>query len=230
MLLVLILVVVASRAVQEQQAEVPEGDEILAVEIQGIPDEPPVQGGFPPAVPETEIEPVTSEIPSSRPIDGFMDDEDCSSSPWVCLTVAQLLVDDALQILSGLSQSRSSSDTSSSSFFVRILFRILEILKSMSFLQYSSQEEPLTTHNEKYDTLEKAMDLLTQSAEKQNSDALYLLGELNFVFLFCDHIKCSTEITRKRIIANRSNGSRSWLRRMEIVLLSIYLDLCMQRA
>jgi hypothetical protein len=100
----------------------------------------------------------------------------------------------------------------------------------MSFLQYSSQEEPLTTHKEKYDTLEKAMDLLTKAAEKQNSDALYLLGELNFVCFLYDHIKCSTEITRKRIIANRSNGSRSWLRRMEIVLLSIYWDLCMQRA
>ena len=69
----------ASRAVQEQLAEIPEGDQILAVEIQGIPDEPPVQRGFHPAVPETEIEPVTSEIPSSRPIDGFMDDEDCIS-------------------------------------------------------------------------------------------------------------------------------------------------------
>ena len=78
---VLILVVAASRAVQEQPAEIPEGGEILAIEIQGVPDEPHMQGGFPPAVPETEIEPVTSEIPSSRPIDGFMDDEDCISFP-----------------------------------------------------------------------------------------------------------------------------------------------------
>lgn len=98
------------------------------------------------------------------------------------LIVAQFLVDDALQILSSLSHNRPSSESTSSSVFVRVLFRILEILKSITVLQYSAQEEPLTHHSEKHDTLEQAMSLLSKAAEKQNSDALYLLGELNFVY------------------------------------------------
>ena len=79
-LAVLILVAVASTAVQGQQEQAPEGDNIPVAEIQGIPEEPQIQGGFPPTIPETQIEPVTSEIPNALPIDGFLDDEDCISS------------------------------------------------------------------------------------------------------------------------------------------------------
>src|SRR5579862_6792327 len=102
----------------------------------------------------------------------------------MCLIVAHFLVDDALHILSTLSRTNSSSESTSSSLFVRLLFRLLNILKSVSFLQYSSQEEPLMSHTEKHDTLENAMSLLNKAAEMQNSDALYLLGELNFVASF----------------------------------------------
>src|SRR5277367_485042 len=58
------------------------------------------------------------------------------------LTVAQFLVDDALQILSSFSQSHIHSDTPSSSIFIRLLGSIFDFIKSLSFLQYSSQEEP----------------------------------------------------------------------------------------
>jgi hypothetical protein len=103
-------------------------------------------------------------------------------------------------------------------------------MKSISFLQYSSQEEPLTPHTEKHDTLERAISLLTKAAEQQNSDALYLLGELNFVYPVSTIILIgSTAITQIQIIPNHSLGSKSWLRRMEIVQLSICSDLCMQQ-
>jgi hypothetical protein len=125
------------------------------------------------------------------------------------IVVAHFLVDDALHILSALSRTHSSSESTSSSIFLRFLLRALDILKSVSFLQYSSQEEPLTAHSEKHDTLEQAMSLLTKAAEMHNSDALYLLGELNFVPPFLDHIDCSMATIRKQIIASLSNGSRN---------------------
>lgn len=75
--LILILVAVALTAVQGQREEVPGQEDIPVVEIQGIPDEPPVEGGFPPAAPETQIEPLSSEIPKSDPTGEFPDDEDC---------------------------------------------------------------------------------------------------------------------------------------------------------
>lgn len=98
------------------------------------------------------------------------------------LTVAQFLIDDALQILSLLSQSHAHSDTPSSSIFIRLLGRIFDFIKSLSFLQYSSQEELLSSSTDsKADNLEKAMNLLTKAANAHNPDAMYLLGELNFV-------------------------------------------------
>ena len=168
-------------AVQGQQEQVPLGEDIPLREVQGIPDEPQAQGGFIPTVQGTQIEPVSSEILDSRPFDGYSHDEDCNAPLEMCLIVAHFLVDDALHILSTLSRTNSSSESTSSSLFVRLLFRLLNILKSVSFLQYSSQEEPLMSHTEKHDTLENAMSLLNKAAEMQNSDALYLLGELNFV-------------------------------------------------
>ena len=62
-----------STAVLSQEEDVP------LREVQGIPDEPQVQGGFAPTVPETQIEPISSEIPDSLPFDGYSDDEDCNA-------------------------------------------------------------------------------------------------------------------------------------------------------
>lgn len=169
---------------QGQQEQVPLGENIPLREVQGIPDEPQAEGGFAPIIPETQIEPISPEIPDSLPFDGYAHDEDCNAPLEMCLIVAHFLVDDALHILSALSRNNSSSESTSSSLFFRLLFRVLDILKSISFLQYSSQEEPLTSHNEKHNTLETAISLLNKAAEMQNSDALYLLGELNFVSPF----------------------------------------------
>jgi TPR repeat protein len=98
------------------------------------------------------------------------------------LTAAQFLVDDAIQILSSLSHNHESSNLTSTSIFVRFLRRIFDVLKSLSFLQYSSQEEPLTSSDGRQTNLKKAMQLLTKAAESDNPDAMYLLGELNFVY------------------------------------------------
>ena len=97
------------------------------------------------------------------------------------LIAAQFLVDDALQILSSLSHNHESLDKTSTSIFVRFLWRLFDILKSFSFLQSLSQEEPLTSSDSRQNNLRKAMQLLTKAAESDNSDAMYLLGELNFV-------------------------------------------------
>ena len=99
------------------------------------------------------------------------------------LISAQFLVDDALQILSSLSNSRPQ-DTSSSSVFVRSLWKIFDFLKTLSFIKYSSQEEALVFSDTKSENLKRAMELLTKAAKFENSDAIYLLGELNFVHLF----------------------------------------------
>jgi hypothetical protein len=98
------------------------------------------------------------------------------------LTTAQFLVDDAMQILSSLSHNHKSPDQTSTSIFVRFSWRIFDILKSFSFLRYSSQEEPLRSFDSRQTNLKKAMQLLTKAAESDNSDAMYLLGELNFVY------------------------------------------------
>lgn len=96
------------------------------------------------------------------------------------LNLAQLLVRDALRILSSISRSHNSSETASSSFFVRFLSKFFDILRSLSFLQSLSQEEPLVSL-EASENIKTAMQLLTKAAESENSDARYLLGELNFV-------------------------------------------------
>lgn len=64
---------------------------------------------------------------------------------------------------------------------MRFLLKIIDILKSLSFLGSSSQEEPLHSVEPQNEELTKAMNLLTQAAEQHNPDALYLLGHLNFV-------------------------------------------------
>jgi hypothetical protein len=85
-------------------------------------------------------------------------------------------------MLSLLSQSHAHSDTPSSSIFIRLLRRIFDFIKSLSFLQYSSQEELLSSPTDsKGDNLEMAMKLLTKAANAHNPDAMFLLGELNFV-------------------------------------------------
>jgi hypothetical protein len=94
---------------------------------------------------------------------------------------AQFLVDDALQILSSLSQTHGSPEISTSSIFLRFMWKTFDILKSLSFLQYSSQEEPLSYHDTTQEHYENALQLLTKAGETGNSDAMYLLGELNFV-------------------------------------------------
>src|SRR5207248_4280476 len=61
--------------------------------------------------------------------------------------------------------------------------------KSLSLIQYSSQEEVETYPDLNSETVQKAMRLLTKAAKSENSDAIYLLGELNFVLLsttFCN--------------------------------------------
>jgi TPR repeat protein len=98
------------------------------------------------------------------------------------LTAAQFLVDDAMQILSSLANNYESSDPSSSSVFVRLLSRVFDILKSLSFLQSPSQEEPVSFSDGRQTQVRKAMQLLTKAAESDNPEAMYLLGELNFVF------------------------------------------------
>ena len=97
------------------------------------------------------------------------------------LIAAQFLVDDALQILSSLSNTIHTSDTPLSSFFVRLLEKIFDFLKSLSFIHYSSQEEPLASSDTRSSTASKAMQLLKKAAKSENSDAIYLLGELSFV-------------------------------------------------
>ena len=64
--------------------------------------------------------------------------------------------------------------------FLRIVSKFFDVLKSLSFLQSFSQEEPLTSP-EHTSNLNKAIQFLTKAAESENSDALFLLGELNFV-------------------------------------------------
>jgi hypothetical protein len=63
----------------------------------------------------------------------------------------------------------------------QVTVKLLTFLKSLSFIQYSSQEEPAPIHDARGDSVKKAMGLLSKAAEADNRDALYLLGELNFV-------------------------------------------------
>jgi TPR repeat protein len=126
------------------------------------------------------------------------------------LIAAQFLVDDALQILSSLSQNHESPNKTSTSVIVRFLWRLFDILKSLSFLQSLSQEEPLTSSDSRQNNLRKAMQLLQKAAESDNSDAMYLLGELNFVkHLPKRHIDRSMEIILELTIPSHSNGSKN---------------------
>jgi hypothetical protein len=96
------------------------------------------------------------------------------------LTTAQFLVEDALQILSSLSKDQESNEATSNTVYMRILLKLVEVLKSISFLQYASQEEPLATGS-KTETYQRALSLLTEAAEAGNEEAIYLLAEINFV-------------------------------------------------
>jgi len=105
-----------------------------------------------------------------------------SSSTADNLTVkAQFLVDEALHILHTLSDAQSSTDTPPSSTLAHYIAKLFTFLKSLSLIQYTPQEEPLSTHDFREKTVRKAMDLLHKAAEMDNPDALFLLGELNFV-------------------------------------------------
>jgi hypothetical protein len=64
---------------------------------------------------------------------------------------------------------------------IRLLRKAFEFLESWSFIQYTSQEEPLVPTDITSQNVTKAMQLLAKAAESENSDAIYLLGELNFV-------------------------------------------------
>ena len=94
---------------------------------------------------------------------------------------AQFLVDEALHILHTLSDTKSSTDTPPSSTLAHYIGKLFTFLKSLSFIQYTPQEEPLSTHDYRGKNIKKAMDLLRKAAETDNPDALFLLGELNFV-------------------------------------------------
>jgi hypothetical protein len=143
---------------------------------------------------------------------------------------AQFLVEDALQIISSLSNTHHTSDSPSPSVFVRFLEKIFAFLKSLSFIQYSSQEQPLTSSDTSSERVSEAMQLLSKAAKSENSDAIYLLGELNFVRSLNPVPNESMAITLKRIIARRSNGSRNQLKKTVIQLRYIYSDLCTQQA
>ena len=88
-----------------------------------------------------------------------------------------------MKILSTLSNTYNSSDASSPSIFVRLLWRVFKFIKSLSLIQYSSQDELATYTDANLQTVQKAMRLLRKAAKSENSDAIYLLGELNFVLL-----------------------------------------------
>ena len=156
-------------------------EEERAVDVDRLPDEPRIQGGILSPSPKNQLEPQDLEsLPfDTSPVQGN------GAEPLYfgrMLITAQFLVDDALHILSSFSQSRPQSDTTSSSIFLRLLRKLLDFIKSLSFLQYTSQEEPLSSSTDpKADNLAKVMELLSKAAKADNADAMYLLGELNFV-------------------------------------------------
>jgi hypothetical protein len=94
---------------------------------------------------------------------------------------AQFLVDEALHILHSLSDTHNQKDTLPASPSAQFIIKVLTFVKSLSFIQYSSQEQPVTIHDSRGDNVKKAMGLLSKAAEADNPDALFLLGELNFV-------------------------------------------------
>jgi hypothetical protein len=100
---------------------------------------------------------------------------------WLTTAVAQFLVDEALDILHSISNTPHQKDTPPTSPIVGAVFKVLEFFKSLAFIQYSSQEEPVNVHDSQVDNVKKAMGLLSKAAEADNPDALFLLGELNFV-------------------------------------------------
>jgi hypothetical protein len=100
---------------------------------------------------------------------------------WLTGAAAQFLVDDALHILHSLSDIHNQKDTILASPLAQFTATVVTFLKSLSFIQYSSQEEPVTIHDSRGDHVKKAIGLLAKAAEADNPDALFLLGELNFV-------------------------------------------------
>jgi hypothetical protein len=121
------------------------------------------------------------------------------------------LVDEALHILHSLSDTPTPGGTASSSHLAHYTNKLLHFLKSLSLIQYTSQEEPLSTHDPRAESVKKAMHLLSKAAEADNPDALFLLGELNFVYLLhpppsaslqrsADEANDSSEITQSQII------------------------------
>jgi len=146
-----------------------------------IPEEPPIEGGILSEKTKTDLEPrAIVDTSDSLPFDDLPPHANCTHS-LSRANKAQFLVDDALNILSSISYNHSSLDTPSSSKFVRLLFKFMDLLKSLSLLASSSQEEPLHAMELRNEHLTKALNLLTQAAAQQNPDALYLLGHLNFV-------------------------------------------------
>jgi hypothetical protein len=158
-----------------------EGEEFVpAADVTGIPDEPPVEGGVLSDLSETQLESRPSaENPETQLFDETSPVEE--GTPRAQTNAAQFLVNDALQILSSLSQNHGSSETPKSSIFLRFMWKTFDILKSLSFIQYSSQEEPLSYDDTTQEYYDNALQLLAKAGEMGNSDAMYLLGELNFV-------------------------------------------------
>lgn len=124
---------------------------------------------------------------------------------------AQFLVDEALHILHSLSDTHNQKDTLPASPSAQFIINVLTFVKSLSFIQYSSQEQPVTLHDSRGDNVKKAMGLLSKAAEADNPDALFLLGELNFVpspaFIVLDPFaNDSTGTIQRRIIERLFGG------------------------
>jgi hypothetical protein len=199
------LIVVLASAIAVRGEQVPE--DVPNADIQGLPEEPAVEGGVLSDLPEKQLESrlSTENLDTSPSID-YPSNYECMA--LVATYIAQILVDDALQLLSSLSPAYNPSESATMSAFLRVLWRTIDILKSMSFLRYSSQEEPLSYDDGKTKDYERAVQLLTKAGEMGNSEAMYLLGDLNFVPLNKE-INGSMETTPNRIITHHSNGSRN---------------------
>jgi hypothetical protein len=137
-----------------------------------------------------------------------------------------------LELLSSLSHSYVHLEIIRPSLPLRVLWRIIDILKTFSLFQHVSQEE--STHEQSFPprlkTYKKALKLLLKAAESQNSDAMYLLGTLNFVYSSPFLDLCSLEITLNQNIAKHVNGLKSYLKKTEMQPLNIFLDSCTQQA
>lgn len=161
---------------------------------QEIPDEPGVEGGIlagpDPGSLSVDLDALRSQGPlESLPYDNHRGlPPPTSPDPFFTLTLivgkAQFLVDESLHILHSLPDTQSSVDTPLSSPLAHYTYKLFRFLKSLSFIQYTSQEEPLSAHGTRVESVKRAMNMLSKAAEADNPDALFLLGELNFVPTF----------------------------------------------